>query len=163
MSHYTRKKSTKKYLSAELSVHKMHFIWKNMKLKLMRHGNTIKKIQIKYEFYLHIFNTKFNLSFGKPKSDVCNRCDIFKNQIEAAIDHEEKTKLNRNHSLHLTKANKFYSDLKHLTELAKTDEHMDVISFDYQQNLPVPMLPIGDIFLQKATLGFQPMFLFCKI
>ncbi|XP_030762230.1 uncharacterized protein LOC115887048 [Sitophilus oryzae] len=100
------------------------------------------KFEINYEFYLHIFNSKFNLSFGKPKMDVCNTCDKFKNQIDVAENPEEKSRLNREHSLHLAKAQKFYDDLNQLSKKAKTDETVDVISFDYQQNLPVPVLPI---------------------
>lgn len=120
------------------------------------------KFEINYEFYLHIFNSKFNLSFGKPKMDVCNTCDKFKNQIDVAENPEEKSRLNREHSLHLAKAQKFYDDLNQLSKKAKTDETVDVISFDNQQNLPVPVLPIGDVFYKRQLWVFNQCFYSAK-
>ncbi|CAH1968155.1 unnamed protein product [Acanthoscelides obtectus] len=92
------------------------------------------------------------------ETDVCNACDRFKNQIDAAENPEEKSRLNQEHSLHQAKAQKFYDDLKRFSEQAKTDEKMDVISFDYQQNLPVPVLPIGDIFYKRQLWVYNQCF-----
>lgn len=115
ISHYTRNKSQRKFLSPELSVMKMHQLYVEMyepEKYVQWKADKTTKFEINYEFYLHIFNTRFNLSFVKPKTDVCNTCDKFKNQLDAAEDPEEKSKLNQEHSLHLAKAQKFYDDLK---------------------------------------------------
>lgn len=160
VSHYTRNKSSKKYLSPELSVRKMHELYVEKyepEAYASLKENVKVKFNITYEFYANIFNTKFNLSFGKPKSDVCHTCDKFKNQIESS-EENVKQQLKQEHQLHLAKANKFYDDLKLICQAAKTDENVDVIVFDYQQNLPVPILPIGDIFYKRQLWVYNQCF-----
>ncbi|XP_050301120.1 uncharacterized protein LOC126739479 [Anthonomus grandis grandis] len=165
ISHYTRNRSQRKFLSPDLSVMKMRELYvekyNSEKYRQWKADNKTK-FEINYDFYLHIFNTKFNLSFGKPKTDVCNACDRFKNQIDAAENPEGKARLNQEHSVQQAKAQKFYDDLKRFSEQAKTDEKMDVISFDYQQNLPVPVLPIGDIFYKRQLWVYNQCFYSAK-
>lgn len=49
---------------------------------------------------------------------------------------------------HLCSAEKFYSDLHLDTECRKTT-HIRTISFHFQQNLPLPQLPVGDLFYMQ--------------
>lgn len=32
---------------------------------------------------------------------------------------------------------------------AKTNDEVEVISFDFQQNMPLPVIPIGDVFYKR--------------
>ena len=41
---------------------------------------------------------------------------------------------------------KFYSDIRLDTEMAKNNQHIRTITFDFQKNLPLPQLPVGDLF-----------------
>lgn len=77
---------------------------------------------VSYESYRNIFNKRFNVSFGYPRSDTCSTCDIHTvkcNQLLTNIktmpNGEEKTKIEANlkrmltlKKLHLKKAETFY-------------------------------------------------------
>lgn len=51
--------------------------------------------------------------------------------------------------LHLRKAQAFYDRMKQYSELAKNDDTIEVLSFDFQQNLPLPHISVGDIFYAR--------------
>jgi len=51
---------------------------------------------------------------------------------------KKKKQIQLERDLHIRKAEVFYTDLKKLTAEAKTNDTVEVISFDYQQNLPLP-------------------------
>jgi len=45
--------------------------------------NTVKHVEPKKQnFYRHIFNTEFNLSFHRPNTDTCDICDKLTKTIE---------------------------------------------------------------------------------
>ena len=58
-----------------MSIARMHrlFIQENPDL----HGKVL------YWLYEDIFNHEFNVSFGYPRSDVCDKCELFTAQIKA--------------------------------------------------------------------------------
>ncbi|XP_050302852.1 uncharacterized protein LOC126740737 [Anthonomus grandis grandis] len=77
-SHYSRTKNPhKKYLSPLLNINRLH--------QLYIEDCQTKKLETKYfvkaSFYRHIFETRFNLSFGVPKSDS-SLCDAGENSLE---------------------------------------------------------------------------------
>lgn len=161
ISHYSRNESRRKYLSPDLSVKKMHLLYlEKYEPDAYRALLADEKISpnVKYEFYLHIFNSCFNLTFGKPRSDTCGKCETAKIKIDSEDNPELKKKLQNDLALHHAKAEKFYSDLKAMTEIAATDETVELICFDYQQNLPVPVLPVGDIFYKRQIWVFNQCF-----
>lgn len=47
------------------------------------------------------------------------------------------------------KAEIFYTDFKQLSFVAKTNTKLEVFSFDYQQNMPLPHIPCGDVFYKR--------------
>lgn len=52
--------------------------------------------------------------------------------------------------LHVSKAEVFYTDLRQRTDEAKVESNkIDVLAFDFQQNLPLPHIPCGDIFYKR--------------
>ena len=71
-SHYGRKKSSRQYLSSNLSVAKMYEMY-------LVHCNERQIAPVSKTFYREIFNTKFNLGFHKPKKDQCDLCISFAN------------------------------------------------------------------------------------
>ena len=89
-SHYSRTENiSKKYLSEDLSIAKMH------RLYLELHEPTVTgelhlggkpTPVVKYEFYRNRFNTHHNLSFGRPRSDTCPTCDEFSIKIQEQTD-----------------------------------------------------------------------------
>ena len=137
-SHYSRSHHGKrrKYLSPLLSVATMHELYKE---------NHESGDDVSYEFYLNYFNSNFNLSFGHTKSDTCGTCDQFKVQIEAAND-TDKPRLLSQQEDHHREAENFYSSLRTDTKLAKQNNHIATITVDFQQNLPLPHIAVGEVF-----------------
>nr|CAI5841756.1 unnamed protein product [Callosobruchus analis] len=66
VSHYSRAKSDKQFLSPDLNIHRLYksFLQKN------------KTSTVSYKFYRGVFKKDFpNLSFHRPRVDTCHTCD----------------------------------------------------------------------------------------
>ena len=137
-SHYSRSHHNKhrKYLSPLLSVADMHELYLQ---KYEAAGTNI----VSYGYYLKYFN--FNLSFGYPKSDACCTCDGLQIQLEAADD-TQKVGIMAQKEDYLRRAKNFYSSLCSNTNMTKTNVHIATVTFDFQQNLPLPHIPVGEVF-----------------
>lgn len=84
----------------------------------IRNGEKCKP-KISYEYYNYVFNTHFNLSFGSPRTDVCDVCDHLTVQIQNEKEEMTKKSLESKIYIHLAKTEKFYDDLKEKIKLAK--------------------------------------------
>ena len=105
---------------------------------------------MKYHYYNKVFNENFNLSFGYPKTDTCGTCENFMVKLSALPDgSQEKLATQKMHEDHLRSAEKFYSGLRFDTEMAKQNSDIRTVTFDFQQNLPLPHLPVGDLFYMQ--------------
>lgn len=120
------------------------------------------KPKVTYDYYYRHFTESFNLSFGYPRTDTCATCDQLKIQLDAASTDELKQQLNVQKEVHLRKAQAFYNDLKEKTEMAQIDETVETICFDYQQNLPVPVLTTGEIFYARQIWVYNQLFYSCS-
>ena len=120
------------------------------RLYVEKYESGSNKPQVKYHYYAKVFNEDFNLSFGYPKSDTCPTCEQLKISMDSLPDgSEEKFKTGQDHEYHLRSAEKFYASLRLDTDRAKQQDHIQTISFDFQQNLPLPHLPVGDLFYMQ--------------
>jgi len=86
------------------------------------------------------------LDFGYPQSDTCQLCDGLQIALEAASDQTERDELNIQLAEHQLKAGLGYQNLREDTQVAKSDSSAHVITFDLQQNLPVPILTHSAMF-----------------
>ncbi|CAG9827326.1 unnamed protein product [Diabrotica balteata] len=86
---------------------------------------------------------------NQKRSDTCQKCDCLNNTIAAEFNAETKTRLEIEKRLQLLKAEILYTKLRKYTNLAREDESVDVLSFHYQQNLPLPHIPSGDVFYKR--------------
>ncbi|XP_064604709.1 uncharacterized protein LOC135469966 [Liolophura sinensis] len=70
-SHYCRAKTEKRYLESNLNVTKMYDLY-------VEKCNVDKTAAVKLSFYRHTFNSMIPaLDFHKPKSDRCDKCEIY--------------------------------------------------------------------------------------
>ncbi|KAK4882722.1 hypothetical protein RN001_006041 [Aquatica leii] len=116
-SHYNRKKSKRIYLSATLSVAKLH--------KMYNRGCD-REDQVSYDMFRSVFLNDFNIGFSSPASDVCSKCTRLREQVKHTKDKKGK--------------NTFY-------ELNKEKPNNSItFCFDLQQVQPLPRTPIGDAF-----------------
>lgn len=127
-SHYSRRHSSKKYLSSNLSISKMH--------ELYCEENEI----ISLTKYAQIFHT-MNLKFKHPKIDTCNKCDTFKAKIEYVDSSDpEYVRLKDEQQIHHEKADLAYKSKDSDKNFATSNANIKMYTFDLQQCLPTPYL-----------------------
>ncbi len=69
-AHYVRQNSQRKYLGSDLSVPTMHKLYTEY---CVEKGIPAASLKV----YRKIFTDKYNLSFHKPKKNVCSKCHIY--------------------------------------------------------------------------------------
>ncbi|KAK4882154.1 hypothetical protein RN001_005473 [Aquatica leii] len=144
--HYSRKKSERCYLSADLSIKLMHSLYlkkhEGLCFDRIQRGEKIKPL-VSYDYYYRYFKEKFNYSFGRARSDTCKTCDFLENKMKSTLDEEEEKKI-------------------------------EVLCIDFQQSLPLPKVPstdafylrqlwIGSLFLKFTLLKFNQSITFDAI
>ena len=171
VSHYSREKNpNKRYLSENLNVKRMHHLYlaahephvlerEQQIIKARQEQDVIPKriSPVISEFrYRMIFNQEFYLGFGLPRSDTCDKLNL---RIESNPD---DTDARQELTDHQDKAGKGYQTMRGDKKAAVASwsgftrsiglggfsyvDAVDMISFDFQQNLPTPNLKHNDVF-----------------
>ncbi|XP_074035892.1 uncharacterized protein [Leptinotarsa decemlineata] len=145
LSHYSLNDSKKLYLPEELNITKMFNMFK------LVHPTE----KISYETYRNIFNTKFNISFGYPRSDTCSTCDRFTAEVnrlrvqgtpEAAV---AIRRLEIQNELHKRKAESFYNQKRSARRRDRTSNDFIAVAMDYQKNVYLPNIPTNDVYYMR--------------
>ena len=154
-SHYSRHQNAQRtYLPENLSVRRMWLLYliENEPVQI---DNIKQKRKCTAEVKLHTYREEFNqlnIGFGLPRSDTCAQCDRLEISIaeaEASNDQTKASHLRQEKEKHHRKAEKAYSTLSTLTEEAKRSTELDMYTFDFQQNLPIPSLTTSDMFYSR--------------
>ena len=107
----------------------------------------IQAEHVKEWLYRKIFNEEYNFGFGYPRSDTCEKCDMLKVASDNAKTEEERSEIQAEFASHHEKAAQGYGSLR--SDSHKSDPSKAVITFDLQQNLPVPTLTHGSMFYSR--------------
>lgn len=126
-SHYGRNKSCRLYLPHEFKSKK------NLCRIYNLHQDESK--QVKCAFFKKIFNTRFNLAFGTPRTDVCSFCLRYKHLLSVEKDPEKKANIRGLLRAHKLRGKAFYKLLKQREPGVKT------FAGDCQQNQAMPKIP----------------------
>lgn len=151
-SHYSRNKTSKKFLPSHLSLEKMYSLYCEDLLESDRVCKTI---------YSKIFGS-LNLSFKSPKVDTCTKCDMLQAQIQYSLQPEEKANLEKKLNDHQEQATRAYEQKRSDKMSCETDESLLVLSFDLQQCLPTPLLSSGLAFYKRSLWTFNLTIHNCK-
>lgn len=138
VTHYGGK--PKKYLDARLDVVKMHnmFILDNPDLK----------DKVNYSFYHKYFKENFSYSFGRPQVDVCSTCERFSVKLkDKALSQNAKQNVAAEMVVHNRRSKKYYSAMKEATQ--NKDDDTVALAFDFMQNLPLPHIPVQEVFYMR--------------
>ena len=93
-SHYFRKNNpNQRYLSSDLTIKNMYDLYMEKCISELR-------TLVKENVFNEMFNTKFNISFGSPQSDACNRCDQLPTSIKTETDERKHRELTVQPELH---------------------------------------------------------------
>lgn len=148
-SHYTRENSKKQYLESDLSIAKMHRLY----LEWAKEHCTIseKAQMVTLRQYTDIFNESFNLSFFKPKKDLCDVCETFK-----LASSEEKLLLKTSYEEHLKNKSIVRDKKKIDKERAINEPEFCVAVFDLQKVLITPKSEASSFYYKRkfATYNF---------
>ena len=175
-SHYSRKDSPqKRFLSPDLSVSKMYNLYleahepeilaREKEIVKARRENLPVPAKLKpvvgEHTYRRVFNSDFNLGFGRPRTDTCATCDKLNLTLKS---NPGNTVARRQLADHQDMADEGYQSMRDDKNLAVASwsdmtrslgsadfcskDGVDVISFDFMQNLPTPNLSHNDVFYQ---------------
>ena len=90
---------------------------------------TNTKEELISHFYSKVFNEDFNLSFVYPKSDTCGTCEQLMIELSSLSDNPSKKQVaEQRRDEHHRSAEKFYSDIRLDTEMAKKNTHISTVS-----------------------------------
>lgn len=107
-------------------------------------------VKISYDTYRTVFNTKFNISFGYPRTDTCSTCDKCTaeiNQLQKKGNSEQQIRrLQTENELHKRKAQTFYDRKREAKKRAKTTTDFEAIAMDFQKNVYLPNIPTNDVY-----------------
>ena len=139
-SHYSRQDNLKhRYLPESVSIARMYCLFLE-KYEPEVNEEDGEKPCVKEWLYRNIFNEEYNFGFGYPRSDTCEKCDILKVASDNAKTEEERSEIIAELASHHEKAALGYGSLRSDFHKSKSDPSKAVITFDLQQNLPVPTL-----------------------
>ncbi|CAH1973033.1 unnamed protein product [Acanthoscelides obtectus] len=100
----------------------------------------------------------FALKFGRPQVDVCGQCEELTTKLkDSKLNDNAKRVAAAELMVHKRRAKKFYSKLKEVTDLCHEREDVGGIVFDYIQNMPLPVIPVQEMFYyrQLRLYGFE--------
>lgn len=147
-SHYIRHDSKREYLESGLSISKMYRLYTEWIKDKPTNSSTINATLRQYN---DIFNNDFNLSFFKPKKDLCDVCEQYKLSSD-----EEKIQIQTSYEEHI-KNKTLARDIKNADkERAKTDPKLCVAVFDLQKVLTSPQSEVSSFYYKRkfATYNF---------
>lgn len=133
-SHYVRKDTQKEYLEETLNVQKMHRLYLEWLGTKPEYIHVIPATKRQYEF---IFNSKFNLSFHKPKKDQCEICMTYKN-----ADDTRKLQLKDEYEKHISAKN-LVRQIKDEEKQGFDKNDSVVACFDLEKVLSIPQSEVG--------------------
>lgn len=134
-SHYASRDYS--YLHSNLSVKVMYDLFKEK----------YPDSQVTYKFYLKYFNENFNLSFGSPQVDTCSVCEELTMKIKSpTLNDVAKRVASAELLVHKRRASKFHAVMKQTERSCQENDTVLGLCFDFMQNLPLPHIPVQDIF-----------------
>lgn len=138
-SHYTKPIT---YLSNDLNIKIMYNMFKN------KFPHLVEKV--KYSYYYKYYKENYGYRFGRPQKDVCGQCEEFSAKIKSNTLNENVKRVAVGEKiLHLRRAKKFYAALKDIGKKCQNEPDTFGIVFDFMQNLPLPNIPVQEIFYYR--------------
>lgn len=103
-SHYCRSASAVRvYFSPESNIRKL---WR------LYNSSTQLDYKVRECFFRQVFNTKYNIGFGTPATDVCSTCLCLREEIKRANSEEDKIDVMTELRVHKLRATSFFLYLK---------------------------------------------------
>lgn len=134
-SHYSRKDTKRLYLDPQLSITKMYSLYKEECAKL--NWKPVSEIT-----YRRVFCKDYNLSFFKPKKDLCQLCTRYCS-LKSAV---EKQALEDQYRQHLARKEDCQNAKASDKERCQTDKAFMCCTFDLQSVLQIPSSDVSSMY-----------------
>lgn len=142
-SHYCRKSSKRLYLDSNLSITKMHDLYKS-------ECTENKQPYVSAITYRRIFCTSFNLSFFKPKKDQCLTCVNY-----AKADNATKVSLEKEYKEHIQRRDNANNEKACDKERACSDSEFVCATFDLQSVLQIPSGDVSQLYYSRKLNAYN--------
>lgn len=136
-SHYCLSTHTR-FLDPSLNIKKLYKIY-------CSNCDTDRRNKLSEWHFRKIFNTKFNLSFHKPKVDTCKKCDILEIKIKNSLG-RSNVKCQEEKIAHLNLVTENREELKQSIRCAV---NTSIFTFDLQRTLPLPYLSTSEAYYKR--------------
>lgn len=144
-SHYSRKSTKKLYLDSTLSISKMFDLYKN---DFCTNNNIVNPVSEKT--YRRIFCNNYNLSFFKPKKDLCALCYKYENATS-----DQKKDLEVEYCLHLIRKGQC-NEAKAQDKLrCQEDPSFVTCTFDLQSVLQIPCSSVSLFYYSRKICVYN--------
>ncbi|KAL1489772.1 hypothetical protein ABEB36_013706 [Hypothenemus hampei] len=111
---------------------------------------------VKYKFFYNFFKQNFDLTFGRRQVDVCSKCEELKIKIrDAHLNDNAKRVATAELIVHKRRASKFYMKADEVKKMCKEDDNILGITIDYMQNLPLPHIPVQEVFYLRQLWIYE--------
>jgi len=80
-------------------------------------------------------------------------CELLKTNCRSAKTNKQRLEAESKLKIHNMRAKQFYRKLDSVTKVCKEDKTVAAVSFDFMQNLPLPNIPMQEVFLLQAVVG----------
>lgn len=138
-SHYTRKSTKRKYLSQDLTIRKMYDLYK---IKCEEDNNRAVSEMV----YRKIFCSEYNLSFHKPKKDLCQTCNKYnkKKKTNSTTTEDEE-----NFKAHIDRKERARDEKEKDKQTAKDYNSLYVATFDLEAVLSTPCSTVSQVYYKR--------------
>lgn len=111
--------------------------------------------EVSYHYYLKVFRDHYNYGFGRPRTDVCGKCEEMQVKISIEKNRTLKASLETDLKLHKARGKVFFSKLKEAAQISESEYDVESLCWDFQQNIPYPQLPVSEIFYLRQLWLFN--------
>ena len=140
-SHYKRKETRRKILAHGLSINKMYDLYLG---KIKDEGK--EHLQVSSYVYRDIFCKEYNISFHKPKKDLCEYCNKYQQKKETGTANEQDR---IEYEQHQERRETARLEKEKDKNIAKADKSVFVATFDLQAVLYTPCSSVSKVYYKR--------------
>ena len=145
-SHYCHSWTNKQYLSSDLNISEMHVLYQQKCLEKQVKSPSLERYRMEFK--------KLNLSFHKPKKDVCPRCFAYKLKGKhQLLTEDDKIKQEEHQKRKVEARTEKERDKERAIE--DKDQTKTVVTFDLQNILDVPFLKAGPLYCSRKLASYN--------
>ncbi|MCG8049000.1 MAG: hypothetical protein N0E48_25925 [Candidatus Thiodiazotropha endolucinida] len=144
-SHYQRKGTKRMFLEQGLSISKMFELYKTKCLE-------DDMSPVSEMVYRKIFCTEYNLSFHKPKKDICSTCNTFEQKKKAnTITQGDEINI----EAHIKRKEESRTEKENDKKVSQSDKSVCAVTFDLEAVLSTPCSNVSQVYYKRKLNSYN--------